>query len=113
MIYRIADSIDWRRAVESGVFASADLAAEGFIHISALHQILRTANKYYRGKTGLVLLEIDESLLDVPVIREDLTGSGAIFPHSYVPIPLRAIVRHFDLAADANGDFQLPGNLNA
>ena len=111
MIYRIADSSDWSRANERGYFASPDLAAEGFIHISALHQLLRTANKYYRGKPGLVLLEIDESLLDIPVIREDLTGSGVTFPHSYAPIPLRAIVRHFDLAVDANGDFQLPDGL--
>jgi uncharacterized protein (DUF952 family) len=111
VIYRIAESADWNRANERGGFASADLAAEGFIHISELHQVLRTANKYYRGKTRLVLLEIDESLLDVPVIREDLNGSGVIFPHSYAAIPLRAIVRNFDLTMNANGDFQLPDGL--
>ena len=111
MIYRIAESADWNRANERGYFASADLAAEGFIHISELHQVLRTANKYYRGKTGLVLLEIDETFLTSPVIREDLTGNGVFFPHSYAPIPVRAIVRHFDLTMDANGDCQLPDGL--
>jgi uncharacterized protein (DUF952 family) len=113
MIYRIAESSDWQRARQSGYFASADLAAEGFIHISELHQVLRTANKYYRGKAGLVLLEIDEALLDQNIIREDLTGSGVYFPHSYVPIPLRAIVRHFDFGENAAGGFYLPVELGA
>ena len=111
MIYRIAEQSDWQQARKTGHFASVDLQAEGFIHISELHQVLRTANKYYRGRSGLVLLEIDESRLEQPVVREDLTGSGNCFPHSYVPIPLRAIVRHFDLAEDARGGFSLPADL--
>ena len=113
MIYRIAESSDWRQTQECGYFASADLAAEGFIHISELHQVLRTANKYYRGKTGLVLLEIDATLLDQNIIREDLTGSGVCFPHSYAPIPIRAIVRHFDFAEEGGGGFSLPAALDA
>ena len=108
MIYRIAESTDWADARKNGYFASADLEAEGFIHVSERHQVLRTANKYYRGKTGLVLLEIDETRLDAPVIREDLTGSGDIFPHSYLPIPLSAIVRHSDFVELAKSGFQLP-----
>ncbi len=113
MIYRIAESSDWLQTRHSGYFASADLAAEGFIHISELHQVLRTANKYYRDKTGLVLLEIDETLLDQNIIREDLTGSGVYFPHSYAPIPLCAIVRHFDFGEDAGGGYSLPVELGA
>ena len=113
MIYRIAESTDWADARKNGYFASADLEAEGFIHISERHQVLRTANKYYRGKTGLVLLEIDETLLDEPVIREDLTGNGAFFPHGYAPIPLSAIVRHFEFVELAESRFQLPIELAA
>ena len=108
MIYRIAERSDWLQTRQSGCFASADLAAEGFIHASELHQVLRTANKYYRGKAGLVLLEIDDTLLGVNVVREDLTGSGICFPHVYVPIPIRAIVRHVDFSEVAGGGFSLP-----
>ncbi|MEO8101970.1 MAG: DUF952 domain-containing protein [Betaproteobacteria bacterium] len=113
MIYRIAEPLDWWQARKTGYFASADLAAEGFIHISELHQVLRTANKYYRGKTGLLLLEIDEARLDRSVVREDLTGSGMCFPHSYAPIPVRAIIRHFALTEDTGGGFSLPDELTA
>jgi uncharacterized protein (DUF952 family) len=113
MFYRIAESADWLRAQEAGWFASADLATEGFIHGSELSQVLRTANKYYRGKAGLVLLEIDEALLGFPVVREDLGGSGVLFPHCYAPIPMTAIVRHFSFAESAGGGFALPDELSS
>jgi uncharacterized protein (DUF952 family) len=73
--------------------------------------VLRTANKYYRGRGGLILLEIDEALLEQGVVREDLRGSGDFFPHSYVPIPLRAVVRRFEFEEDADGGFSLPAAL--
>ena len=107
MIYRIAEQIDWLRAQREGVFASGDLSEEGFIHCSEFHQVLRTAEKYYAGKTGLVLLEIDDGVLGALLVREDLGGSG-VFPHAYAPIPLGAIVRHFDFGVDADGRFELP-----
>ena len=113
MIYRIAESTDWIDARRNGRFASADLQSEGFIHLSELHQVLRTANKYYRDKSGLVLLEIDEALHTENIVREDLTGSGACFPHSYAPFPVRAIVRQFLFAESPNGGYCLPGELES
>jgi uncharacterized protein (DUF952 family) len=107
MIYRIAEQADWKGAQRAGVFVSADLAAEGFIHCSEQHQVLRTAQKYYSGKSALLLLEIDDTVLGDLLVREDLTGSGS-FPHVYGPIPLGAIVRHVDFAVGADGLFALP-----
>ena len=110
MIYRIAELADWIRAQKTGLFASADLRLEGFIHCSERHQLARTASKYYAGKSALVLLEIDDAALGAALVREDLTGSG-LFPHSYAPIPLAAIVRHFDFAVAADGRFTVPAGL--
>ena len=59
MLYRVADPADWQQAQQTGFFASADLAAEGFIHSSELHQVLETARRYYAGRTALVWLEWD------------------------------------------------------
>ena len=110
MIYRIAELADWIRAKKTGLFASADLSLEGFIHCSERHQLARSAGKYYAGKSALMLLEIDDSVLGAALVREDLTGSG-LFPHSYAPIPLAAIVRHFDFAVAADGRFTAPAGL--
>ena len=111
MIYRIAEPEDWLQCLHFGQFSSADLSLEGFIHCSEKQQILRTAAKYYAGKTGLVLLEIDETLLGAGVRREDLTDRGENFPHVYAPIPIAAIQRHFDFLKDATGAFALPASL--
>jgi uncharacterized protein (DUF952 family) len=111
MIYRIAEPADWHAALATGSFASADLAAEGFIHASERHQILRTAGKYYIGRRDLWLLEIDDRALDGMVVREDLTGSGMMFPHIYGPIPIAAIVGHFAFTADDAGAFWLPSGM--
>lgn len=111
MIYRIAVPEDWLQCLRTSQFVSRDLSLEGFIHCSEKHQILRTAEKYYSGKTDLVLLEIDDILLGADVRREDLTGRGENFPHVYAPIPVAAIQRHFDFLMDAMGDFYLPAAL--
>lgn len=110
MIYRIAEPADWIRAQREGIFASDDLADEGFIHCSEQHQVARTARKYYAGNTALVLLEIDDIVLGAALVREDLTGSG-VFPHVYEPIPLSAIVRHFDFTVADDGRGNLPAGL--
>jgi uncharacterized protein (DUF952 family) len=107
MIYRIAEEGDWKRAQQTGEFASTDLKAEGFIHCSEQQQILRTAAKYYAGKKLLVLLEIDETKIINNLRREDSTGRGEMFPHIYAPIPLTAITRHFDFM-ETDGVFVLP-----
>lgn len=111
MIYRIAEATEWQNAQQSGAFASADLKREGFIHASGRAQVLRTANKYYRGKRNLVLLEIDDQAPGMLVKREDLTGTGILFPHVYAPIPLAAIVRAIDFPEDVAGGFSLPAAL--
>ena len=107
MIYRISEAGDWTDAKMNGEFASADLTLEGFIHCSEHHQILRTAAKYYAGKTQLTLLEIDETKIANILKREDSVGRGEPFPHVFAPIPLSAITRHFEFTETSAG-FVLP-----
>lgn len=111
MIYRIAEAEDWLAARRSGQFASADLAVEGFIHCSEYNQILATGARYYAGKAGLTLLEIDETKIATIVKRELAASRNEMFPHIFAPIPLAAIVRHFDFLADTDGRFALPAAL--
>ena len=41
----------------------------------------------------LLLLHVDETLLDCPVVWEQLGDAPAEFPHLYGPLPLAAVVR--------------------
>ncbi|MDB5267286.1 MAG: hypothetical protein JWP58_326 [Hymenobacter sp.] len=114
MLYRIAEPADWHHAQQTGFFASADLAAEGFIHSSERHQILETARRYYAGRAGLVLLEWDEAALaaaGVRVEREWVTSRQQHFAHVFGPVPLGAVRRQWPFRADESGDFQLPPEL--
>ncbi len=87
MIYRIAEVADWQQAQQTDFFASADLAAEGFIHTSAPNQILETARRYYAGRADLILLEVDEDALaqaGVQVTREWVASRQQHFAHEKV-----------------------------
>lgn len=114
MIYRIADLTDWEAAQQSGFFASPDLVAEGFIHASELYQVEATANRYYAGRTDIVLLELDESELwvaTVPVKREYAEARNDYFPHIFAPIPLAAVVRVLPFQTNSEGQHTLPPEL--
>ena len=119
MLYRLAEPADWQQAKQTGFFASADLAAEGFIHSSERHQILETARRYYAGRADLVLLEWDEAALaaaGVRVEREWVASRQQHFAHVFGPVPLAAVLRTWVFAANAVGEFQLPevlGNVSA
>src|SRR5690606_27081215 len=54
---------DWEAALRAGVYAPESLRTEGFIHFSAPEQVHLPANAIARGRTDLVLLEVDEGRL--------------------------------------------------
>ena len=114
MLYRLAEVADWQQTQQTGFFASADLAAEGFIHSSERHQILDTARRYYAGRAELVLLEWDEDALaaaGVRVEREWVASRQQHFAHIFGPVPLAAVRRAWPFGASAQGEFGLPEGL--
>ncbi|GHJ44719.1 hypothetical protein Cs7R123_20610 [Catellatospora sp. TT07R-123] len=98
MIYQIALPEDWAQAQYTGSYTvstrGVSLEQEGFLHASdTLEQIRAVRGRYYADRDDLLLVEIDESLLDVPVVRESPAGSAELYPHIYGPLPLSAVVR--------------------
>ena len=66
-IYHIATRDDWEQARAHGEYTrstvNSTLAEEGFIHASQASQVTRTANKFYRGVPGeLLVLVIDTGI---------------------------------------------------
>ncbi|MCC3159547.1 DUF952 domain-containing protein [Hymenobacter sp. 15J16-1T3B] len=114
MLYRIAELAHWQQAQQTGFFASPDLQAEGFIHTSERHQVVETANRYYRGRRDLVLLVLDEAALTAAgtlVKREWAAARGQYFAHVFGPIPLVAVVETWALVPAESGEFDLPAAL--
>ncbi|WP_435771708.1 DUF952 domain-containing protein [Nocardioides sp. SYSU DS0651] len=112
-IFHIAFARDWAAARRTGAYAVSTrgrtLAQEGFIHCSRADQWPATRAAFYGdvdlATDPLVLLRIDTTRLDVPVVDEPpAPGSAETFPHVYGPIPVNAVVEVIPLA-DGAGSF--------
>ena len=86
IIYKICLSGDWRMAMENGRYAgSPDDHRDGFIHLSAPHQVRATAARHFHGADGLVLISFDTAALG-PALKWEASRGGDLFPHLYAPI---------------------------
>jgi uncharacterized protein (DUF952 family) len=100
VILHLLSRESWVEAQAHGQLVAPSVATEGFAHCSTEHQIVDVANKYYRGTSNMVLLNIDPAKLASVVKFEPpahLDGSPALpheplFPHIYGPINLDAII---------------------
>lgn len=91
-IYHITSATAASEAKQSGHYVPEGFAVEGFIHCSYAHQVQGVLNRIFQGRSGLVLLEIDPSLLPCPVVDENLEGGTELFPHIYGRLPMSAVV---------------------
>jgi uncharacterized protein (DUF952 family) len=108
LIYHIALESDWQKALEKGEYRADSLETEGFIHSSTASQVERTANRFYNGDIGLVLLEIEVEKLPVEVKYEEAL-EGEWFPHIYGPLFLDAVRQVMPFEAGVDGLFHWPG----
>lgn len=92
MIYHIAIESEWKAQIDLPDFAPAAFAKEGFVHTSREHQVAGVVNRYYKDRTDLLLIEIDELKLNHKLIDEP-GSNGELFPHVYGRINKDAVVR--------------------
>ena len=89
--YKIIDAADWRAAVAEGAYAgSAVDRADGYIHLSTAAQLDETARKHYAGRADLMLLTVELAALEDTIVWEPSRG-GALFPHIYGDLPVKAV----------------------
>jgi len=104
-IYHLAEPAQWEAARASGSYEQSTLgrtlAEEGFIHCSSAQQWPVVRRAFYGDyPESLLLLEIDESRLTSPLVREvGNPETGEEFPHVYGPIDVDAVVGVTELPA--------------
>lgn len=116
IILHITTRAAWDAARAAGSYRPTSLDHEGFIHCSTPAQAVGSANKYFRGRTDLLLLCIDESRVTTEVRYEPpatIRGvpdprAGELFPHVYGPLELEAVIRMVPFPCDRDGGFALP-----
>jgi len=94
-IYHITSEAEAKQAQIIGEYAPQAFDAEGFIHCSYAHQVNGVLNRIFKGRTDLVIFEIDPARLPCKVVDENLEGGTELFPHVYGRLPMSAVVRHF------------------
>ncbi|MGW4064732.1 DUF952 domain-containing protein [Amycolatopsis sp. NPDC004747] len=114
MILHICGAAEWAEVGEGGEYRDPSLEEVGFIHCSDFGTATLPANIRFRGRTDLVLLEIDPAKVDAPVRWEDGLPphpEGIWFPHVYGPIPHAAVVGVHEFRESEGGGFRLPDSL--
>lgn len=104
-IFHITSKREASEAARSGEYKPDAFALEGFIHCSYAHQVIATANRIFRGRRDLVVLEIDPAALDCRVVDENLEGGSELFPHIYGRLKMAAVVQVRELPCDSAGGF--------
>jgi len=111
MILHICPRDTWAAAVAAGVYEGDTLVSQGYIHCSPPELVHLPATLLFRGRSDLLLLEIDEARLPFPVTWEQgdpPTPDGPLFPHLYGTLPIAAVVAIHDYPPNKDGSFSPP-----
>lgn len=107
-IYKILSASEWREAEQAGAYrGSAVDIKDGFIHFSTAEQAAETAAKWFAGQRDLALVAVDADALGDKLKWEPSRG-GALFPHLYGELPLKAVLRVDPLPLDETGRHLFP-----
>lgn len=107
-IYHITEGETWRTGLEIGMYEPRGYGKDGFIHCSTRQQVLKVANSYYHGQSGLVLLEIDPGRVAADIRWENLEGGKELFPHVYGKLNLEAVSCVTAMPPQSDGSFAFP-----
>ncbi len=90
--FKILTASQWAQFQADGLFHGAPVdLADGYIHLSAADQVQGTLDKHFAGQSGLVIAEVDLSVLG-ETVRWEVSRDGALFPHVYGILPIGAVI---------------------
>ena len=112
-LFHITTRVAAEAAQATGEYRPDAFAREGFIHCSYGTQVAATADRIFRGRDGLVLLEIDPARLTCPIVDENLEGGTALYPHIYGPLPLAAVTTVHPMPVGVDGSFSVPAGVTS
>ena len=107
-IFHITQKEKWNRSRPSGHYTEKSLQSEGFIHCSTAEQLVDTANKHFKGQSGLVLLMINTNDITPVIAYEANTKNSETYPHIFGPINHEAIKEVIEFPVSNDGTFSIP-----
>jgi uncharacterized protein (DUF952 family) len=110
-IYKIVRAAELKEAeIAQGFKGSPEDARDGFVHFSAAHQVRRTAERYFRGQSDLVLVAADAAAFG-EALKWELSRGGEKFPHLFGALPMSAIVWMKPITLGPDGHHRFPDEI--
>lgn len=112
MLYKVCPRASWSEALKSGVLPlSRDDERDGYVHLSAAHQVRGTLDRHFAGRPELVLLALSPARLPQTALRWEASRSGELFPHLYGELRAELVSEVFELPLDGSERHVLPHTL--
>lgn len=106
-LYHLARRAEWAEAEKIGLYhGSADDRRDGFMHFSTAEQVVESARRHRAGEADILLVAVPEAAAGP--WRWEPSRSGALFPHLYAALPLKAVVAVHELPLDPEGRHVFP-----
>ena len=110
-IYKILPATEWEKVKKSAAFLGSDVdIRDGFIHFSDAGQVEATAERYFRGQDGLLLVAADAVALG-EALKWEVSRSGEKFPHLYATLPMSAVIWTKTLLREPDGRHRFPDEI--
>ncbi|WP_075764506.1 DUF952 domain-containing protein [Photobacterium proteolyticum] len=107
-LYHLIDYNSLNQLRSNPSYEPESLQQEGFVHLAYDHQLPFIINHFFKGASGIHLLEIAPSLLHAEVVDEAPAGiedDGELYPHLYGALNASAVQRLYALSIDGEGGF--------
>ncbi|MEE9427241.1 MAG: DUF952 domain-containing protein [Paracoccaceae bacterium] len=103
LIYKIFRGSEWAQFQAAGSTRGAPIDLEdGYIHFSTGATVAQTAQKYFTGVDGLVLLVLDSEDFG-KYLKWEPAREGVLFPHLYRALRMHDVMWHAQLPLGKNG----------
>ena len=110
-LYKICPRQSWSEALERGALPiSRDDLRDGYVHLSAAHQVRASLDKHFAGQTQLLLLVIASAGLPTGSLRWEPSRGGELFPHLYAELRCEFVREVIEHTEDTDGRQLLPMN---
>lgn len=85
MIYKVLTAEQLAEVEAGGLMQAPIDIADGYVHFSTSKQLQETLTKWFKGKTGCVLVSVDSNDFG-PDLKWEVSRGGDLFPHVYAPV---------------------------
>jgi uncharacterized protein (DUF952 family) len=105
MFYHLTTEKAWHDALDRGIYTTASLQTEGFIHCSTATQLMESAEKHWKDHHRVVVLHIVDKRVK-EILKWEPSRNEELFPHLYGKLEMDAVESTSLLERNDKGQFE-------